>query len=65
VYTRGISGKRSAGTLQWAGRPNLYWWIDRAKGVAATTFTQVMSAADARFAAITGGLEGAVYAELV
>ncbi|EAW08793.1 beta-lactamase family protein [Aspergillus clavatus NRRL 1] len=32
LYMEAIPGKRSAGTLQWAGRPNLFWWIDRAKG---------------------------------
>ncbi|KAL4804624.1 hypothetical protein BDV18DRAFT_165984 [Aspergillus unguis] len=65
VYMDDIPGKRSAGSLQWAGRPNLFWWIDRVKGVAATTFTQVISPADSRFAALTGGLERGVYAELV
>ncbi|KAL4909695.1 hypothetical protein BDW74DRAFT_186214 [Aspergillus multicolor] len=65
VYMDSLPGKRSAGTLQWAGRPNLFWWIDRTKGVAATTFTQVISPADGRFAALTGALEVAVYAELV
>lgn len=64
VYLDSIPGKRSAGSLQWAGRPNLFWWIDRARGVAATTFTQVISPADARFAALTNALEMGVYAEL-
>ncbi|OJJ45037.1 hypothetical protein ASPZODRAFT_160532 [Penicilliopsis zonata CBS 506.65] len=64
VYMEDIPGKRSAGTLQWAGRPNIFWWIDRTKGVAATTFAQVISPADTRFAALTSALETAVYAEL-
>jgi len=63
LYMDGLPGKRSAGTLQWAGRPNLFWWIDRAKGVAATTFTQVISQADARFEELTSCLEKAVYAD--
>ena len=63
LYMDAIPGKRSAGTLQWAGRPNLFWWIDRAKGVAAATFTQVISQADARFEELTSEFETAVYAE--
>ncbi|KAF9888920.1 hypothetical protein FE257_008089 [Aspergillus nanangensis] len=63
LYMDDIPGKRSAGTLQWAGRPNLFWWIDRAKGIAATTFTQVISQADARFEELTSMFEKAVYAE--
>ncbi|PWY75523.1 beta-lactamase/transpeptidase-like protein [Aspergillus heteromorphus CBS 117.55] len=65
LYMDAVPGRRSAGSLQWAGRPNMFWWIDRAKGVAATTFTQVISPADTRFAALTSALERAVYAELV
>ncbi|OQE84225.1 hypothetical protein PENNAL_c0027G02236 [Penicillium nalgiovense] len=63
LYMDAIPGKRSAGTLQWAGRPNLFWWIDRVKGVAAATFTQVISQADARFEELTSEFEMAVYAE--
>ncbi|KAH8423972.1 uncharacterized protein LDX57_001728 [Aspergillus melleus] len=58
-----IPGKRSAGTLQWAGHPNLFWWIDRTKGIAGTTFTQAISQADARFEQLTSAFELAVYAE--
>ncbi|GKT50533.1 acyltransferase LovD [Colletotrichum spaethianum] len=63
LYMDEIPGKRSAGTLQWAGRPNLFWWIDRAKGVAATTFTQVISQADARFEELTSEFEQGVYTD--
>ncbi|OQE06403.1 hypothetical protein PENVUL_c018G07985 [Penicillium vulpinum] len=63
LYLDTIPGKRSAGTLQWAGRPNLFWWIDRVKGVAAATFTQVISQADTRFEELTSEFEMAVYAE--
>lgn len=61
LYVDAIPGKRSAGTLQWAGRPNMFWWIDRTKGVAAATFTQVMSQADTRFEELTSCFEKAVY----
>ena len=63
LYTDAIPGKRSAGTIQWAGRPNMFWWIDRAKGVGATTFTQVISQADPRFEELTSTFEKAVYAD--
>ena len=63
LYMDAIPGKRSAGTLQWAGRPNLFWWIDRTKGVAATTFTQVISQADHRFEELTSIFEKAVCAD--
>ncbi|EEP78241.1 hypothetical protein UREG_03086 [Uncinocarpus reesii 1704] len=63
LYVDPIPGKRSAGTLQWSGRPNLFWWIDRSKGVAATTFTQTISQADPRFEELTSTFEKAVYAD--
>ncbi|KAE8351832.1 beta-lactamase/transpeptidase-like protein [Aspergillus coremiiformis] len=65
LYMEAIAGKRSAGTLQWACRPNMFWWIDRTKGVAATTFTQVISQADARFEELTSQFEMAVYADFI
>ncbi|EZF34622.1 hypothetical protein H101_01822 [Trichophyton interdigitale H6] len=40
VYVDGIPERRSAGTVQWPGKPNMFWWIDRQEGIAATTFTQ-------------------------
>ncbi|KAJ5097311.1 hypothetical protein N7456_008032 [Penicillium angulare] len=42
VVLSDIPGRRRSGTLNFAGLPNLFWWIDRETGVAATLFTQVM-----------------------
>ncbi|KAK2877267.1 Type I Iterative PKS [Arthroderma sp. PD_2] len=64
VYVEGSPGRRSAGTLQWSGKPNMFWWIDRQLGIAATTFTQVISASDPRFEELTTEFERAVYADL-
>ncbi|EFE36395.1 uncharacterized protein ARB_05334 [Trichophyton benhamiae CBS 112371] len=64
VYVDGIPERRSAGTVQWSGKPNMFWWIDRQEGIAAMTFTQVISASDARFEELTTTFERAVYADL-
>lgn len=56
-----VRGRRKAGTVSWAGLPNLVWWVDRKGGVAATLFTQVMPSGDAKCGALAWELEEALY----
>ncbi|MGO9763950.1 MAG: serine hydrolase domain-containing protein [Solirubrobacteraceae bacterium] len=59
-----IPGMRSAGTGDWAGLFNCYYWIDRAAGVAGAQLTQVLPFFDARIVATAAGFEQGVYAAL-
>jgi methyl acetate hydrolase len=53
---------RRAGTGDWAGLANCYYWIDRATGVAGVILTQVLPFFDARVVETALGFEQAVYA---
>lgn len=59
-----VPGARRAGTGDWAGIFNLYYWIDRQTGVAGMILTQVLPFFDGGVVMTSMGLEGAVYAEL-
>jgi len=59
-----IPGMRRAGTGDWAGLFNCYYWIDRAAGVTGALFTQVLPFYDARIVESAGGFEQGVYAEV-
>jgi CubicO group peptidase (beta-lactamase class C family) len=63
MLTEGVTG-RSAGTAQWAGLPNLWWWCDREKGVAGVICTQILPFADANVLGLWGSVEAAVYQAL-
>jgi len=56
---------RSANTVHWAGLPNLWWWLDREKGIAGMVCTQIMPSSDLKVGELIGGVEGAVYRYLV
>ncbi|KAJ5670615.1 uncharacterized protein N7477_005978 [Penicillium maclennaniae] len=45
---------RSINTAHWAGLANLFWWCDRAKGVAGIVCTQILPFADTRGAQAVG-----------
>lgn len=62
--TQAIPGRRSAGSLAWAGLANSYYWIDPAHDVAGVLVTQVLPFADARVLGLLDRVEAAVYAEL-
>ena len=64
VSRRASPGGRAAGTLSWAGLANSYFWIDRARGVAAALFTQILPFWDAEVRDLLGEFEAAVYAEI-
>jgi CubicO group peptidase (beta-lactamase class C family) len=59
-----IPGMRRAGTGDWAGLFNCYYWIDRATGVAGAFLTQVLPFFDPPVVETALGFEAAVYAEV-
>lgn len=59
-----IPAMRRAGTGDWAGLANCYFWIDRATGVAGALLTQVLPFYDLGIIGAVVGLEGAVYEQV-
>jgi CubicO group peptidase (beta-lactamase class C family) len=59
-----IPGMRHAGTGDWAGLFNCYYWIDRATGVAGAFLTQVLPFFDPQVIETALGFEAAVYAQV-
>jgi methyl acetate hydrolase len=57
-----IDGMRRAGTGDWAGLCNCYYWIDRAAGLAGAFLTQVLPFFDDRIVDASLAFEQAVYA---
>ncbi len=57
-----LEGMRRAGTGDWAGLFNSYFWVDRAAGVGGVLMTQVLPFFDARVVELLVGFEQAVYA---
>lgn len=55
-------GKRSAGSLSWAGLCNTHFWIDPQKDLCAVLMTQSLPFLDPRFARVYDAFERAVYA---
>ncbi|OAL35779.1 hypothetical protein AYO20_04929 [Fonsecaea nubica] len=61
VNLEDVPGRRHAGTVNWGGLPNLFWWVDRKGGVAATLFNQIVPAADPVCMELLVELEEATY----
>lgn len=59
-----IPGMRRAGTGDWAGLFNLYYWIDRTTGVGGILLTQVLPFFDAGVVQTFAELEATVYAQV-
>lgn len=59
-----VPGARRAGTGDWAGIFNCYYWIDRTTGVGGITLTQVLPFFDAGVVNTSLMIEGTVYAQL-
>ena len=57
-----LEGMRHAGTGDWAGLFNSYFWVDRAAGVGAVLLTQVLPFFDGGVLELLVGFEQAVYA---
>jgi methyl acetate hydrolase len=59
-----VPGMRSAGTGDWAGIFNTYYWIDRAVGVGGVFMTQILPFFDAGVVELLEGFELAAYAQV-
>ena len=64
LYLTDLPGMRSAGSADWSGLFNSFYWIDRTAGVAAVIATQVLPFFDEAMVETILGFEAAVYAEL-
>jgi len=62
ISTEALPGRRSAGSLAWAGLGNTYFWIDPAAGVAGVILMQLLPFADRKALALLEAFERAVYA---
>ena len=58
-----IPGRRSAGSLSWAGVLNTHFWIDPKKDLAAVIMTQSLPFLEPRYMQLYADYETAVYAE--
>ena len=58
-----IPGMRHAGTGDWAGIFNCYYWIDRTAGIGGVLMTQVLPFFDAKIVETLMGFEVAAYAQ--
>jgi CubicO group peptidase (beta-lactamase class C family) len=59
-----VPGARRAGTGDWAGIFNLYYWVDRSSGVGGMLLTQVLPFFDDGVVNTSMAIEGTVYAQL-
>ncbi len=59
-----VPGMRSAGTADWAGVFNSYYWIDRSKGVGGVLMTQLLPFFDMPVIETLLGFEAAVYQQV-
>jgi CubicO group peptidase (beta-lactamase class C family) len=62
INSKAYDGRRSTGSLAWAGIANTYFWIDPRKGVAGVLMMQYLPFADKEALAVLGDFERAVYA---
>jgi methyl acetate hydrolase len=61
INTEDVPGRRSAGSLAWAGLFNTYYWLDARKQVTGVLLTQVLPFADATVLRLLDDFETAVY----
>ena len=64
VLLEDIPGMRKAGSGDWAGLFNCYYWIDPATGISAAIFTQLLPFFDGRMVDTLLEFEQGVYAQL-
>ena len=64
LFSVDMPGMRSAGSGDWCGLLNCYYWIDRAAGVGAALMTQVLPFYDAAIVEAAQEFEVAVYAQV-
>jgi methyl acetate hydrolase len=56
-----VPGKRSAGSLSWAGINNTYFWLDQSRGIAGVILMQFLPFADRQALALYDAFERGVY----
>jgi methyl acetate hydrolase len=61
INTEDVPGRRSAGSLAWAGLFNTYFWLDPRKRLTGVLLTQVLPFADATVLRLLDDFETAVY----
>ncbi|KAI5253113.1 beta-lactamase family protein [Aureobasidium subglaciale] len=61
VVLRENGEKRGKGTMAWSGMPNLFWWVDREKGVCGLFGTQVYPPGDGKVGEMIDLFEREVY----
>jgi len=61
INTQDVPGRRSAGSLAWAGINNTYYWLDPKRKVAGVLMTQVLPFADQAVLNLLDRFEEAVY----
>jgi CubicO group peptidase (beta-lactamase class C family) len=61
INTEDVPGRRSAGSLAWAGLFNTYYWLDPNSHVTGVLLTQVLPFADATVLRLLDDFETAVY----
>ncbi|OBG19436.1 serine hydrolase [Mycolicibacterium celeriflavum] len=64
LYLVDLPGMRSAGSADWSGLYNSFYWIDRKAGIAAVIATQLLPFFDDKMVETILGFEAMVYAEL-
>ena len=64
LYLVDLPGMRSAGSGDWSGLFNSFYWIDRTAGIGAVIATQLLPFFDNKMVETILGFEAAVYAEL-
>ena len=62
LFTEDLPGMRRAGSGDWAGLCNSYYWVDRAASVGAVFLTQVLPFFDGQTVETAAAVEQAVYA---
>ena len=61
INTQDVPGRRSAGSLAWAGLANTYFWLDPKKKVTGVVLTQILPFADGKALDLLSNFESAVY----
>jgi methyl acetate hydrolase len=64
LFNVDLPGLRKAGSGDWSGLTNCYYWIDRASGVCGAVLTQVLPYFDEGIVGAALGFEAAVYAQV-
>ncbi|WP_326548032.1 serine hydrolase domain-containing protein [Mycolicibacterium sp. ND9-15] len=64
LYLTDLPGMRNAGSADWSGLFNSFFWIDRKAGIGAVIATQLLPFFDDKMVKTILGFEAAVYAEL-